>query len=207
MSRNTSGRDEHFFGFGLQFHSLDQRGRQRTMKTNADPPEDNGMAHAPDPFFYSTRGYGIFLNSAGYSHFDMCATTQDAYTFSAPEATLDYFFIYGPSFREISDRQTWLRGRIQMPPKWGLGFWYRMPTKWKGDLTTQTAKEFRERRIPCDVIGLEPGWQSGGLSLHLCLEQGLLSRPCCLREMDARQRVPHQPVGARVGARQLSHLQ
>ncbi|MCE5315597.1 MAG: TIM-barrel domain-containing protein [Armatimonadota bacterium] len=161
VSRNTSGEDEHFFGFGLQFHKLDQRGLYRVIKTNADPPFDNGMAHASDPFFYSTRGYGIFLNSTGYSHFDMCCTVADQYTFSAPDPTLDYYFIYGPTFRDISDRQTWLRGRVQMPPKWGLGFWYRMPSKWKSDLTIDTAKEFRSRNIPCDVIGLEPSWQTG----------------------------------------------
>ncbi|MEN6357385.1 MAG: TIM-barrel domain-containing protein [Armatimonadota bacterium] len=159
-SKNASGEDEHFFGFGLQFHSLDQRGKLRTIKTNADPPADSGNAHAPDPFFYSTRGYGLFLNSYGYSNFDMCWSRPDEYTFSAPEKTLDYFFIYGPSFRRISELQTLLRGRLKMPAKWGLGFWYRMPSEWKADQTIESAKEFRDRDIPCDVIGLEPKWQT-----------------------------------------------
>lgn len=159
-SKNISAEDEHFFGFGLQFHSLDQRGKLRNIKTNADPPADSGNAHAPDPFFYSTRGYGLFLNSYGYSNFDMCWSKPDEYTFSAPETTLDYFFIYGPSFRRISELQTMLRGRLKMPAKWGLGFWYRMPSNWKADQTIESAKEFRDRDIPCDVIGLEPKWQT-----------------------------------------------
>lgn len=159
-SKHASSDDEHFFGFGLQFHSLDQRGKLRNIKTNADPPADSGNAHAPDPFFYSTRGYAIFLNSYGYSNFDMCWSDENEYTFSAPEKTLDYFFIYGPSFRRISELQTLLRGRLKMPAKWGLGFWYRMPSMWKSDLTVESAKEFRKRDIPCDVIGLEPKWQT-----------------------------------------------
>jgi len=159
-SIHESPEDERFFGFGLQFHKLDQTGSVRFIKTAADPPVDNGQAHAPDPFFYSTRGYGLFLNSHGYSIFDMKRSIDDAYTLSAPDNTLDYFFIYGPTFREISGKQTRLRGRTAMPPKWGLGFWYRMPSQWPSELTIEAAREFRDREIPCDVIGLEPKWQT-----------------------------------------------
>ena len=47
-----------------------------------------------------------------------------------------------------------------MPPLWGLGIAYRG----KGDSTAndilKLAKAFRDDDIPCDIFGVEPGWQT-----------------------------------------------
>jgi len=45
-------------------------------------------------------------------------------------------------------------------PRWGLGFWYRAfgPATQKEILAL--AEDLRQDKIPCDVLGLEPGWQS-----------------------------------------------
>ncbi|MEI0736431.1 TIM-barrel domain-containing protein [Paenibacillus sp. JTLBN-2024] len=50
------------------------------------------------------------------------------------------------------------RGRFA--PALGLGFWHRVPTLYRDEEVEREAMEFRARDIPCDVIGLEPGWQS-----------------------------------------------
>ncbi len=51
-----------------------------------------------------------------------------------------------------------------MPPEWGLGFWYRYDARATQETTLAIAHEFRDRRIPCDVLGLEPGWQTHAYS-------------------------------------------
>src|SRR5436305_11445606 len=50
------------------------------------------------------------------------------------------------------------------PTAWGLGFWYRAEGQSDQAAVLNLAKEFRERKIPCDVLGLEPGWQTHAYS-------------------------------------------
>ena len=54
---------EDIYGFGLQLHSFNQVGRRRYMKVNSDPVADTGEGHAPVPFYVSTAGYGLFVNT------------------------------------------------------------------------------------------------------------------------------------------------
>ena len=49
-------------------------------------------------------------------------------------------------------------------PEWGLGFWYRADARSTQKSVLALAKEFRERKISCDVLGLEPGWQTHAYS-------------------------------------------
>jgi len=160
--------EEQFFGFGLQFHRFGQRGAMRFLKTAADPKpaNDNGQGHVVEPFFLSTQGYGMFLNSSRYTTFDMGATSSDRYTFGTPGTRLDVYFIYGPTPKDIVSQYTRIVGRMVLPPKWGLGFWYRMRSKppWPAEKVRAVAEEFRKREIPCDVIGLEPNWQTHSYS-------------------------------------------
>ena len=169
--------DEEFFGFGLQFHSLAQRGKTKTLKVNADPSTDLGNSHAVVPFFLSTAGYGIFLDSHAYTHFDMGKATPDRLFFQTPDPVLDYYFCYGPTFHDLLARYTQLTGRMAMPPKWGLGFWYRMKSDWKQDKAESVARAFREHDIPCDVIGLEPAWQTHAYSCSYLWNKGQFPDP------------------------------
>jgi alpha-D-xyloside xylohydrolase len=47
-----------------------------------------------------------------------------------------------------------------LPPRWGLGIWYRVNLTFTQQQTVDTALNLRKDMMPCDVIGLEPGWQS-----------------------------------------------
>ena len=44
-------RDEKLFGFGLQFQSLNQRGRILDLHVDHYGKQDNGRTHAPVPFY------------------------------------------------------------------------------------------------------------------------------------------------------------
>jgi alpha-D-xyloside xylohydrolase len=61
--------DENFYGFGLQFFSLNHAGRRRFMKVNSDPSADTGESHAPIPFYVSTAGYGVLVDTFRYVTF------------------------------------------------------------------------------------------------------------------------------------------
>ncbi len=63
------GEEEHVYGFGLQLKSHDQRGLKKTARVNSDPVGDTGDTHAPVPFYVSTAGYGVFVDTLRYASF------------------------------------------------------------------------------------------------------------------------------------------
>ena len=63
--------DEYLYGLGLQFQSFQQRGLKKKIRVNADAVLDTGDSHAPVPFFVSTAGYGVFIDTARYATFYM----------------------------------------------------------------------------------------------------------------------------------------
>lgn len=68
--------DEDIYGFGLQLQSVNHAGRRRYIKVNSDPVADTGEGHAPVPFYISTAGYGIYVDTYRYATFLMGTNTQ-----------------------------------------------------------------------------------------------------------------------------------
>jgi alpha-D-xyloside xylohydrolase len=60
---------EDLYGGGLQLQSFRQTGRRKTLRVNSDPIADSGDSHAPLPFYLSTAGYGVFVDTARYAQF------------------------------------------------------------------------------------------------------------------------------------------
>jgi len=60
---------EDIYGFGLQLKSHCQTGKKKTIRVNSDPVADTGDSHAPVPFYLSTNGYGILVDTARYANF------------------------------------------------------------------------------------------------------------------------------------------
>lgn len=186
--------NEQIYGFGLQFETFGQRGLRKRPIVNDNPLNGLGYTHAPQTFYVSTKGYGILVNTARYTTFlcgsnqktehsrqlqaeerkHIATTTEDLYKnrsngnkvhIDVPGAKgIEVFIITGPEVLDVVKRYNLLSGGGCLPPMWGLGFKYRV----KGDATQDSvmrfANYFREKQIPCDVLGLEPGWQTATYS-------------------------------------------
>ena len=78
-----SSPDEDFYGCGLQLKSVCQTGKKKNLRVNSDPVSDTGDSHAPVPFYVSTAGYGVFIDTARYisvyfaSHDKSCNLSAD----------------------------------------------------------------------------------------------------------------------------------
>ena len=183
--------EEQLYGFGLQFFSVQHRGKKVVTRVNADPKMDTGDSHAPVPFYVTNRGYGILIDTARYVTFYggearpkpaqaqelVEGGTDPLYTKTlnddqrssvfaeVPNSKgVEVYLFAGPSLLEAVRRYNLFAGGGVAPPDWGLGFWYRADSNAKDSGVEALAKEFRERKIPCDVMGLEPGWQSHAYS-------------------------------------------
>lgn len=186
--------DEEIFGLGLQLKSVFQRGKKKTLRVNSDPTVDLGDSHAPVPFFVSSRGYGVLVDTARYATFEfgthvkrgivtndtgaraIADNTADLYAgrgydeglhtlIEVPAAKgVEIYVFAGPDMLGAVMRYNMFCGGGVLPPMWGLGMWYRA---WgeasRADVEKQTA-QIRDDRMPVDVFGLEPGWQTHAYS-------------------------------------------
>jgi len=83
----------------------------------------------------------------------------------APEARgLDLYVFGGPSLREVVQRYNLFAGGGPLVPRWGLGFWYRVFGSANQQEILALAEDLRNEELACDVLGLEPGWQSHSYS-------------------------------------------
>jgi alpha-D-xyloside xylohydrolase len=190
--------NEIMYGLGLQLQSFIQRGLKKKLRVNADPKMDSGDSHAPVPFYVTTRGYGVLIDTARYATF-YCgnqrrkaerprpAVPKDpagvapndlpvAYRrhrmgepgemlVEIPDAEgVDVYVFGGPTMRLAVQRYNLFAGGGALPPRWGLGMWYRCKSDYDQAEVLKLAAEFRERRMPCDVFGLEASWLSHAYS-------------------------------------------
>jgi len=143
--------EEHFYGFGFQRKTLDSNGQILTFKKGYRWDE------ATVPYFLSSTGYGFFSANT-YDH-TFNFTESNSYTIKVSGGDIDFFIINGPDYKKIINSYTALTGRPHMIPAWGFGLCYvaRLFEDQKGLL--KIAKRFRSEGIPCDMLGLEPGWE------------------------------------------------
>ena len=57
---------ETIFGLGLNFKTVNQRGRILNLHVDHYGGSDNGRTHAPVPFYISSKGYGVLIDAARY---------------------------------------------------------------------------------------------------------------------------------------------
>jgi alpha-D-xyloside xylohydrolase len=187
--------DEMVYGLGLQLQSFQQRGLKKRLRVNADPAMDTGDSHAPVPFYVTTRGYGVLVDTARYATFylggkkprEQALRLTDEVIAEVPEARGAEVYVFGgPTLREAVQRYNLFSGGGPMPPRWGLGFWYRGDADYSQSNILSLAMEFRERNIPCDVLGLEPDWQTHSYSCSYVWSPAFPSPAAMLQELSAR---------------------
>lgn len=150
--------DEHFYGFGEKFGPFDKLGQEVLLWHCDALSVSSAKSYKNVPFFISSAGYGLYVNSSAKCRFLMGSYHYKAYQMICHEGEVDYFFIYGPSVKEILPRYTDITGKAAMLPEWSFGTWISKNTYHTQEELLSVAKEVRRREIPCDVIHLDVGW-------------------------------------------------
>ncbi|MEH1123265.1 TIM-barrel domain-containing protein [Micromonospora sp. CPCC 206061] len=151
--------DEHFFGLGEKFTMFDKRG-QRIIMWNYDAfSAESERSYKNVPFYLSSRGYGVLVDSGTATEFDMCHSTHACVQITVPDDVLDYYLIAGPTPERVIDRYHRLTGRPYVPPKWALGTW--ISSGFSPDSQRRVlkrARKIRDHGIPCDVLHIDAHW-------------------------------------------------
>ncbi len=179
---------EKLFGFGLQFDGLDKS--QAVLTLNVDHwSSGGGRTHAPVPFYVSSRGYGVFVDTARFLKvYARVGNRKDSPNNpppvdrnpppgapvsrwqAQPLSDAVELFIDGPGaevvilagddLADVVSRFNLFGGGGALPPLWGLGFWHRVHATADAEQIRREVAAFDANGIPLDVIGLEPGWMT-----------------------------------------------
>ena len=174
--------EEEVYGLGVDFESLRRTGS--IFRLHVDHwGGHTGRTHAPVPFYVSSHGYGVFVDSARYLDVSVGVGVRldakqkppvidrttggrswlpmprsDSVEVLVPAAGGEVYVLAGPTPLDAVCRYNLFSGGGALPPMWGLGFMTRTPTAYSAGDALAAVAEFRKRRIPLDMIGLEPGW-------------------------------------------------
>ena len=163
---------EHFTGLGHSFYgrekSLDLKGQRTGRNYGSEPIE---QAPLIVPFYLSSKGYGIFLNSTFTNEFSF--GHQGEYSISIDdhgfESELDLFYLSGGKLSKVIENYTELTGHPRLPTKamFGLqlsdkGHDHDSSTPsdqvwWQEKIVTHRAKNY-----PLDHVVNDNRWRAAG---------------------------------------------
>ena len=152
---------EDFYGLGEMFDHVAQRGQRRAMQMEVDTSQESGVndAHFPIPFYISTRGYGLFVESWLPGVFDMAADDSAEIYTAFETQNLDFHIFLREKPMDCLRDYTDITGKPSVPAKWAFG-----PHLWRNENKDQEqviddAKAARENHCPFSVIWIDNPWQ------------------------------------------------
>ena len=148
---------ERIYGCGESFGALNKVGQKvQIMVTDPQGPETEGQ-YKPVPFYFSNRGYGIFMHTSAPVTADFGASYIGAQRLFMADEQIDFFVFFG-SPKEILNEYTNITGKSPMLPLWTFGTWMSRITYFSQEEGLEIAKQLRQNKIPSDVIHFDTGW-------------------------------------------------
>ena len=148
---------ERIYGCGESFTSLNKVGQKVHLSvTDPQGPETDGM-YKPVPFFFSNRGYGIFMHTSAPVTADFGASYIGAQRLFMADEQMDFFIFFGEP-KDILYEYTEITGKSPMLPLWSFGTWMSRITYFSQEEGLEIARQLRAHKIPADVIHFDTGW-------------------------------------------------
>lgn len=148
---------EKIFGCGESATTLNKVGQKvNFFVTDPQGPESPDM-YKPVPFFFSNRGYGMFMHTSAPVTADFGQSYIGANKLFMADEQMDIFIFLGEP-KDILGEYTALVGRPEMPPLWSFGTWMSRITYFSEAEGREVAQKLRAEKIPSDVIHFDTGW-------------------------------------------------
>lgn len=156
------GVGELIYGMGERFTAFVKNG-QTVDIWNEDGGTSTSQSYKNIPFYLSNKGYGVYVNHSDQVSFEVASDSVNKVAFSVPGENLDYFFLNGPSMKEVIMRYTDLTGKPALPPAWTMGLW--LSTSFTTNYDEKTVMSFidgmLDRNIPLKVFHFDCFWMKG----------------------------------------------
>ncbi|MBN8215184.1 MAG: glycoside hydrolase family 31 protein [Spirochaetes bacterium] len=146
---------ERLYGLGdVTRDTVQKRGTKAAMWVT------NVASYVPIPTLLSSEGWGMVLATTWRHFFDLGATEADALRFRGRHGELDLYLFTGAGLPELLEAATAVTGRPTLLPLWAYGLTFVCNQQASARDLVDDGLNLRREGIPCDVIGLEPGWMS-----------------------------------------------
>lgn len=152
--------EDHFYGFGEKTGFLEKRGeKMRMWNTDVFAPHNPEIdaLYQSIPYFMSIRSgkaYGLYLDNTFQTEFDL-KTSYETYSITADGGALDYYILAGPTPKDVIRQYTSLTGRMELPPKWALGY-HQSRYSYRSEAEVRELVEaFKRKNIPLDAVHLD----------------------------------------------------
>ena len=146
--------NEEIYGLGERFGPFVKNGQSIDLY-NADGGTNSEQAYKSIPFYISTKGYGLFVNSPDTVSYEIGSEIVNRVQFSVPGESMEYMVIGGDDYKEILTRYTGLTGRPPMVPSWTFGLW--LSTSFTTNYLS-FIDGMLERKIPLTVFHFDCFW-------------------------------------------------
>lgn len=150
---------ELIYGLGERFGPFVKNGQSVDI-WNEDGGTSTEQSYKNIPFYLSNRGYGVFVNHPEKVSFEVGSELVSRVGFSVPGEHLDYFFISGPTMKDVLMRYTDITGKPGLPAPWTFGLW--LSTSFTTNYDEETVNSFvdgmLQRGIPLKVFHFDCFW-------------------------------------------------
>ena len=150
---------EYVYGLGERFTPFVKNGQIVEM-WNEDGGTSSQIAYKNIPFYLSSRGYGVLVDSNADVAFEIASEKVSRIQFSQKKENLRYLIFTGPGPKEVIKRYTALTGRPALVPAWSFGLW--LTTSFTTSYDEETVNTFidgmLERDIPLHVFHFDCFW-------------------------------------------------
>ncbi|MFT3951332.1 MAG: alpha-xylosidase [Oscillospiraceae bacterium] len=150
---------EYVYGFGEKFTTFTKNG-QNVEVWNSDGGTCSDQSYKCIPFYTSSRGYGVFVNSSDKVSFEVASDTVSKVSMTVPGEELEYFIFGGENLTDVLRGYTDLTGKPALPPAYTFGLW--LTTSFTTTYDEKTITSFidgmAERDIPLQVFHFDCFW-------------------------------------------------
>jgi len=150
--------DEDFYGFGEKFNSFNKRGHKVTVWQRDAQSTNSDISYKGMPYFMSSAGYSVLMNTFTRTHFNMGATSAVSYTMETEDPYLDYYMFCNRSYKGLIQDYTALSGRSAMIPRWAFGFWMSRMSYMSRAEVEEIVEQMASFGMSVDVIHID-AWQ------------------------------------------------
>ncbi|NLL78800.1 MAG: alpha-xylosidase [Clostridiales bacterium] len=153
------GVNEHIYGMGERFGAFVKNGQSVDI-WNEDGGTSTEQSYKNVPFYLSDKGYGVFVNHPEKVSFETATEMVTKVEFSVEGGYLDYFFIGGPTMKDVLTHYTDLTGKPSLPAPWTFGLW--LSTSFTTNYDEETVMSFidgmLDRGIPLRTFHFDCFW-------------------------------------------------
>lgn len=122
-----AGAQEGYYGFGMRYDALNQRGKTVDIYCVNWYTDQRGESYTPVPYYFVPDTYGLYVDSTYYARFSMDderagACVIEAYTGGEADAAVPFYLFSGTN-ETISGQYADVAGHAVLPPAWAFGPW------------------------------------------------------------------------------------